>query len=117
MLSADMNLLNEWQFGKGGALLLTSDSAPVVVMHARSSAQCLFQNLQDLVAFRRGDLDLFPFVVPEPKTFVGQQTSALSYGQPSAPSDIKRCCCPSSRDTRPAQLVARFQLALFWSTK
>ena len=94
LLSDDVNLLNEWHFGKGGATLLTTASAPVMLAHVHKSGQWLFHNLRDLVAYRRSDLDLFPVVIPETKTFIGQQTYAMSYGQPESPKEIKALLLP-----------------------
>lgn len=85
LLSSDMNLLEEWQFGRGGVKLLPAEGASTLVMHLRDSGKWVWHDVHEMVSKRRPDLDLFPLVPLESKTFIGQQTYALSHGQQPAP--------------------------------
>lgn len=94
LLSADMNMVAEWQFSRTGALLLTADGAPALLMHQRDSGRWRWLDVHDAFAKRNPHLELFPVIPQESKTFVGQQTYALSHGQAASPTSVKAVIFP-----------------------
>ncbi len=93
LLSADMNLIEEWKFGRGGAMVLASETSPTVVMHVRSLGQWIKHDIQTLVSAR---IDLGRYLLqPEvSKTFIGQKFYTMSYGQAGAPTSINAVLLP-----------------------
>lgn len=94
LLSADMNLLDEWEFGRGGARLLTAEGTATMVMHHRSSGLWTWRDVHGMVAERRPDLELFPRPTLESKTFIGQKLYPLSHGGYEAPKSIRALLLP-----------------------
>lgn len=94
LLSADMNLVDEWDVGRGGAVLATTRESPMFLMHVRGSGQWSLHDADLIVSKYRPWLDLFPLLPLESKTFIGQQTYALSYGQPETPDHITALVLP-----------------------
>lgn len=80
LLSADMNLLEEWQFGRTGAMLLPAAGTPMLVMHSRDTGTWTRRDVHQAVAKYRPDLELFPHIPLESKTFIGQKTYLMSHG-------------------------------------
>jgi hypothetical protein len=98
LLSNDMNLLDEWKFGRGGALLLAAESSPSVVMYTRSSGKWFLRETEDAVALRPG-LQKYLVQPQDSKTFIGQPPGApvyytMSYGQGGAPASINAVVLP-----------------------
>ncbi|MEP6714209.1 MAG: hypothetical protein ABJC09_01465 [Terriglobia bacterium] len=98
LLSSDMNLLDEWKFGRGGAMLLAAESSPSVVMYMRSSGKWLLRETQAAVALRPG-LQQYAVQPQDSKTFIGQPPGApvyytMSYGQGGAPTSINAVVLP-----------------------
>ena len=87
LLSADMNLLEEWQFGRGGALVLTAPDSTGMVMHLRDTGAWVWRDAHEIA---KDSAELVPSLSPplESATFIGQKTYALSYGQRPAPSKL-----------------------------
>lgn len=94
LLSSDMNVLAEWQFGRGGAVLLTAAQADYFIMHVRDAGVWTLHPIDDVVANARPDLKIFPLLPVETKTFVGQQVYPLSYGQQPRPNEVKGLLIP-----------------------
>ncbi|MBP0633339.1 hypothetical protein [Cupriavidus sp. AcVe19-1a] len=94
LLSADMNLLQEWQFGRGGALILTATNSNAMVMHTRRSGKWIYQDAF-VIGSRRSDLDKYLIRPEESKVFVGQPTMyTMSHGQKPLPSSFKVLILP-----------------------
>lgn len=93
LLSADMNLIEEWKFGRGGAMVLAAEGTSTVVMHTRSTGQWLRHDVHELVSARK---DLGDYIIQtEPgKTFIGQKFYTMSYGQGGVPTSINAVLLP-----------------------
>ncbi|MFI9504024.1 hypothetical protein [Nocardia sp. NPDC052566] len=94
VLSADMNVIDEWQFGRGGALLLPGTGTSTLLMHTRSTGRWAWRDEARFAADYRPDLTFYPPVALETKTFIGQQTYALSHGQQPSPTSVKALLLP-----------------------
>lgn len=94
LLSADMNLLDQWRFGRGGAMLLTAQGSPLLIMHHRKEGTWTWRDVHRSVATLRPDLTLYPLLPTESKTFIGQQVYALSHGRQPSPTAIKALLLP-----------------------
>lgn len=94
LLSADMNLVDEWQFGRGGARLVTDPGTTTMLMHIRGSGQWIWRDVYESAVRLRPDLDIYPVIPLESKTFIGQKTYALSHGQQPSPKEIKAILLP-----------------------
>jgi hypothetical protein len=94
LLSADMNLLQEWQFGRGGARILSAADTPAMVMHLHGSGKWIFQDAFH-IAGRHGDLGVFPVRPLDSKVFIGQPTMhTMSHGQKPVPTNFKVLILP-----------------------
>ena len=94
LLSADMNVLADWQFGRGGATLLSTRQADHMIMYVRDASVWTLHPISDVVTKARPDLQIFPLLPVETKTFIGQQVYALSYGQQPRPNEVKGLLIP-----------------------
>lgn len=94
VLSADMNVIDEWQFGRGGALMLPGSGTSTLLMHTRSTGRWTWRDEHLFATDYRADLRFFPPVAVESKTFIGQQTYALSHGQQPSPTSVKALLIP-----------------------
>jgi hypothetical protein len=94
VLTADMNLITEWQFGRGGAIPLAGQGTSTLLLHMRGTGRWTWQDVQLYAAKYRGDLTVFPPITLHEKTFIGQQTYALSHGQQPSPTSVKAVLLP-----------------------
>jgi hypothetical protein len=94
LLSEDMNLLDQWSFGRGGAMLLPVAGTTRMVMHLRSTGKWVWQDVYESAVKVRPELDIFPRFPLASKTFIGQTVYALSHGQQPSPNEIKGLLLP-----------------------
>ena len=94
LLSTDMNLVDEWQFGRGGCLPLTAEGTSVLVMHIRDSGKWIWRDVHETASNLRPWLDRFPLSPQESKTFIGQQTYPMSLGLGKTITHIKALLLP-----------------------
>lgn len=94
LLSADMNLLDQWSFGRGGAMLLSAEGTTQMVMHLHGTGKWLWRDVYESAVKVHPDLDIFPRFPLASKTFIGQKTYALSHGQQPSPNEIKALLLP-----------------------
>jgi hypothetical protein len=88
VLTPDMNVVDEWHFGRGGAILLPGHGTATLLMHVRGTGQWILRDEHAYAITRRIDLTLPPPIALNGKTFIGQQTYPLSYGQPRSPTSL-----------------------------
>ncbi len=92
LLSADMNLVSEWRFERGGALLLATEESSNIAMYVRGSKDWVLHDVHELVTTMRPALKDFTVEPEETKTFIGQR--ARSHGQSGAPTSISAVLLP-----------------------
>ena len=100
LLSADMNLVDEWQFGRGGALLLTAEGTSALVMHIRDSGKWVWHDAYEIVSNLRPWLDQFPTIQQETKTFIGQQSYTMSLSLGKKATHVKALLLPVIEGTQ-----------------
>jgi type II secretory pathway pseudopilin PulG len=92
LLSQDMNLLDEWSFPRGGVRALTHPASSTML--TLRAGTWTWIDVHALVTQRRPDLERYVIEPLESKTFYGQQTHVLSYGQPTTPTKIRAVVLP-----------------------
>lgn len=78
LLSMEMDLIQEWNFGRQSAHFVRSAGAPLLMMFDRAARRWTLDSIADHVGFKAG-LDRYPIFALQTKTFIGQQTYALSH--------------------------------------
>jgi hypothetical protein len=94
VLTPDMNVVDEWQFSRGGAMLLPGQGTSTLLIHVRGTGQWILRDEHAHAVTRRIDLTLPPPIALGGKTFIGQQTYPLSYGQPRSPTTLHGVLIP-----------------------
>ena len=93
LLSTDMDLLNEWKFGRGGVLLLAAEETSTFIMHLRGSGKWMYFDVHEVASAKKVALERFVLQPLDSKIFVGQTLYPMSLGI-GAPTSINAVLLP-----------------------
>ncbi|MFI8773220.1 hypothetical protein ACIGKQ_13785 [Gordonia sp. NPDC062954] len=93
LLSADMNIVDEWFAGRRGNVVLTAPST-TRMLTLRGGTQWTWADAHLVATELRPDLERHVIDAVTSKVFYGRANYVMSYGQPTTPTKIKALLLP-----------------------